>query len=430
VIFSNSTKILAVYLLIEYLVPSVLISQFEVPLVFRLADGSPYTVAVFWVYFCAAMLGVFGSSFFRAPSRAENFGSEQRLERICQLVLLTFCVINITGAILGISSWRYEEAEVGSSRLLSSIAISHYLGPFLCMMLLYFRARVLCNDKLVVMSTTRMLIVVYCLTAINGISSALFAAVTVPLVLFPSVFLPFFWRLPNRSSVSGDAFLKGILSVPIVLIAGLFLLNSGIQVKRGADADVTLASGIFSVGFPYITARNSVHYAQGITAVSDAWDAENIAMPLRNTAYRIDSLFGGVFNIQEPEVGTYSRKALIQFANYENINPKGGSSPGVIAAHAMSFPVGFGLIFIMAHLFLVGTFLSLLFDDSVRLSLFGSFYFAYFFIGYILAAPFEVFAIGPQLLITMSMIGIALARLGLFYSLFRYESGEDINESA
>ena len=126
--------------------------------------------------------------------------------------------------------------------------------------------------------------------------------------------------------------------------------------------------------------------------------------------YRI-KLFTGIDpGAEKPEVSTFARLALLQFANFERINSKGGSSPGFLASMTMVFPLSLSIISVFLVTFILVKLIDFIMFRQPPFSWIGAIFFAYIPLRFLTDSPLDLIIPGPIIILLLFTLLLSLRR--------------------
>jgi hypothetical protein len=108
---------------------------------------------------------------------------------------------------------------------------------------------------------------------------------------------------------------------------------------------------------------------------------------------------------KKPDIGSFSRLALLQFADYQNINPRGGSSPGLLASLTMVLPFPLAALVTFLATFILVKLLDFILCRQKPFSMIGAIIFAYIPFKLLTDSPIDLLIPGP---ITIALVSVFL----------------------
>lgn len=307
------------------------------------------------------------------------------------LVALGILGLSVAFIASGLSDYRYSSqgiSQTGSPVLLLLIFLTGVLRVVVLADLFYnmfvsrrrlprflsrvWRENVLLSSALLLMA--------------DGTGSAFLALIAFAYAVHPSGFrfIVFQTGRPGRLQI---ARVVAVLAIGVLFMVAWFLgeslkASTGTNGSLGGGIETTwgviTAPGFATDFFLYFVGRLSTYYYSLLFTVGHSWMQINspdwaLLYPLKSLLFRPDFLLGSPFDIGRPDVGSIS--AL----NYRNLhlgvlNPREGSSPGLVSSFVYVFPFPFNVFFCALYM----AWLSRMFDrliigaGNARLSVLGS----------------------------------------------------------
>jgi hypothetical protein len=416
---NQAPRVLFVYFVITYIIPFGLFSVLDTTPIFRTPMESSY--AVLWyivtIALCCCVIALTMKQRIRGAVRLAPLQPISHRFLIWYLALNTLALVMSSS--LGLVQWRYGSVGITDVPILALFAL-FYFG------LMVVALWVLIADHSLLLSRSgkhmllKVLLGVNIIGSINGLGTALFALFYVTILVSPQVMLGILFFSDDVSAASGNrtvvrrrvGVFAGAVIVCILLVnVAQPLFERGLVAKSGNDAlaDRALAFNEYT-GTEYLINRHSVHMSQALASIDDGWSPDNLMIVPAAFAYRFDVLLGRPYALRKPVISSYSRQALVQFANFLNVNPRGGSSPGILATFSMSFPLPVALLMTALFLLIVAKYLNYLLYRQPRLTIVGAILLNYFFMGLLLDSPFDAFVPGPQMLIVLAFLWLSTKR--------------------
>ena len=407
----QANKLLMAFLAMEFIIPFFLNIAFDTEPIFR--TPLHLETVVFW--FCAAVLLYSVTVFFADALPIIGSKKVYALKPISHKFLLIFLVLNIAIVFstfsLNLVQWRYSLVGISDRPLLALFAFSQFFITFILFWILIADHPLLLSRK-PFHFLLKLLIAANLLGSINGLGTTLLALFFLTLMVLPNVILPWMFKLDSaklKTRTTSKALSFIALPLVILLLAQPLLIR-GFTAKSGADADIALNIAAHT-SFNYIINRHSVHMSQTLAALEDGPDPENLSIVKNSFLYRANILFGKPFQITKPEISSYARKALVQFSDFGPVNPRGGSSPGLLATFFMSFPLVFAFPFLFVFLVILSNFTNYLLFSQPKLTWIGAFILSYFFVRLYLDSPFDTLLPGPPMGILIFTIIMSFRRV-------------------
>lgn len=305
------------------------------------------------------------------------------------------------------TQWRYGGPAISQQSDLALIAIAQLILPVLVFWVILTDHRLILDRRLGSI-LVKVGLVLALVLSINGLGRALLALILGMVLLLPRQMLPVLFESPT---VERAAFTRPqrlvLIGLAIVVFAPAFL-QIGVVAKSGASADIERSVEAHT-NVDYLINRHSVHMSSALASIEDGYDYENLHIVRDSYTYRLGVIFGNQNVDNKPEIASYARKALVQYANFARINPRGGSSPGVMATFVMSFPFWAAAIGFMLYCFFLTKLLDFLLCRQPRFSWLGALTFAYFPLRLVTDSPADFLLPGPVLLV-LAVVFLAARR--------------------
>ena len=247
-------------------------------------------------------------------------------------------LIGINILLSGLTQWRYT-TSISSSNLVLYASVIQILMPSLGFWVLMTDHRLILSrssSDLIV----KVIMLLGIISSINGYGSMPTTLLFILLFIAPKAMLGFLF---SNTSSKKKGFLK-YLTLPVIiffLIPTLFAM--GAFAKSG---NRTTVDEIFEhyTSANYMINRHSIHLSSLAASIEDGPEFSNISIPFKTAVFRFKKFTGIDSEVKKPDISTFSRLDLLQFSNLERINPKGGSSPGLIASLTMIMPLPLAVI--------------------------------------------------------------------------------------
>jgi len=404
---SRGAKILVAYLLLEYIIPLVLNLAFDTQPFFRLPIDSSTILLTLIFLISVYIFAVFIANY--TPSVVPN--KVTPLKPLSRSTLLVFSIVCIVVGILnfidGMAQWRYGPGIRSGNSILMLIAALQSLLPVVCYWVLITDHKMLVSRKSRDIKI-KLLLSSALVLSMNGLSGIIMTALFLFVFIMPRVALQvlFVNKNGNKKHRSSEKTIIFFFLIP-VLVASLFSL--GLYTKSGTKYSLKDSVATYT-GIEYLVNRHSVHLAIAAASIDDGPDINTLSIPLKTIVYRSKVLLGIEPNAKKPEISTFSRLALVQFANYENVNPRGGASPGLIGSITMIFPLMFAAIFLFIAVILCVKSIDFILCRQPYFSWIGAFCFAYIPLRFVLDSPFDILLPGPTLLVVLFLLFMSFRR--------------------
>ncbi len=404
VTLSRGAKIFLAFLFIEYILPLFLNLIFDTQPIFRLPIQSPFILLSILLLILVSYIALLASSF--TPSiKPRNSGPLKPLPKwIIVLFSLITILVGINVFISDLSQWRYT-TSILSSNLILYASVVQILMPSMSFW-------VLMTDHQFIKSGSRSDIIVKCIMllgiifSINGLGSIAVTLLFFIIFIAPKTALGFLFI----DSKNKDRNFFRFLALSILL---LFFIPPILEISSFAKSGKrSSASEVLSIhtNFNYLVNRHSVHLSSLAASIEDGPKFANIMIPFETAAYRLKKLTGVDSDAKKPEISSFSRLALIQFADFKNINPKGGSSPGFLASLTMISPLPLAIIATFLATFFLVKLLDSILSRQPPFSWIGAFIFTYIPFRFVTDSPLDIFIPGPVIIVLSIVLLLSLRR--------------------
>jgi hypothetical protein len=402
----SGMRLIRVYLTLAYVIPGILFAIIPPP------DGLYRIVSVNWlpVSLLLATIALYfaiGSAGRRGMRVATAQYEFRFIPPLLELVILVVLVaIGAAGYLEGLTDWRYREASL--SEALSPLAIAFALAPvglhFLLLVNLFFKRETDAPGGFVE-PLKRILLAVGFLLAANGTRTFLVAAMSVAFVFFPRSLRGLLFVDVTTLRKKGTR--RVALRFGQVLLAALFASAVpvawflGESVKRN-DLTVDIIGDLLDIGSPasIITFKAwnwSPTYASARVAIADYelssdWSVvpNYFLAPIGSFAFRANRLVQAAVAIPRPDEGSVAR-INYTMVSADPVNPREGTSPGLIAGFLFCLPFPLNLVALVAYMLALQRFLTRLADGSVgRLTVLGQVLFLLFVLPALFESPIDL----------------------------------------
>ena len=156
--------------------------------------------------------------------------------------------------------------------------------------------------------------------------------------------------------------------------------------------------------------RHSIHLSSLAASIEDGPEFSNIIIPFKTAAFRLKKFTGIDSEAKKPDISSFSRLALVQFSNQERINPKGGSSPGLIASLTMIMPLPLAVIGVFFVTFFLVKIIDFIMCRQPPFSWIGALIFAYIPLKNVTDSPLDLLIPGPITIVLLLVILLSLRR--------------------
>ena len=409
----QATPLLLTYLALEYIIPFVLNSYIDTEPLFRLPLDNKEAVDIFIISLIISALAIFFSAAMPVIGKKKKYPLKPINHNFLFSYLSISLVFTLFTFVFNLSQWRYSQIGISEQPTIAFIAFLQFFTVLVFLWILISDHKLLLSKKSNAM-LIKFLLAASIIGGINGLGGALFAMFAIPLILAPKLTLPWIFRInvTNGRNKSSLKILSFILLPLIALLLTPMLINIGLYAKSGPNAKATNPISLYNTT-SYLINRHSVHMSQALASIEDGYAINNLQIIQNSFLYRTNLLLGKPSEIERPLISSYSRKALLQFADFEgDINPRGGSSPGVLATFSMTFPPFFHLTFLFLFFLIVASFINYVLYSQPKLTWAGCLIICYFFLRIFLDSPADFFVPGPHMLALIVTIFLASRRKG------------------
>ncbi len=402
-ILSRGGKIFLAYLLIEYVIPLFLNLVYDTQPVFRMPIYSINVLFPLFFLILVSIIGVVAAQYTSTITPVQKGPIKPLPKWSIILISLVAIYIGYIITVAELTQYRYS-VSISDNTALIYAALIQLLMPAMSFW-------VLMTDHSLITSWSvrnifiKVIMLLGLIFSINGLGSIFVT------LLFAIIFIA-----PN--SILGLLFIKSVklrkhfFSTILIFILLIFIAPPVIKIgefaKTGNQVEVNEILSTYA-GFDYLVNRHSVHLSSLAASIEDGPNSSNLSIPFDTTVYRLKFLLGDP-TAEKPEISTFSRLSLLQFADHKNINPKGGSSPGLFASLTMIFPFPLAAIGVFFVTFIFIKLLDYILCRQPPFSWIGAFIFAYIPFRYPTDSPLDLFIPGPILIVLLLTLLLSLRR--------------------
>ncbi len=402
--FSRGGKIFFAFLLIVYIIPLFANLIIDTQPIFRLPiQSSPILFSILLLISVSIIALIIGS--ISTPIIPKNVGPIKPLPKS---IIVIFSIITISVGInillSGLTQWRYT-TSISSSNLVLFASVIQILMPSMGFW-------VLMTDHRLILSRSsgdiivKLIMLLGIISSINGYGSMPTTLLFILLFIAPNAIIGFLF---SNTSYKKKNFLK-YLTLPVIiffLIPTLFAM--GAFAKSGNRTTVDEIFKHYS-SVNYMINRHSIHLSSLAASIEDGPEFSNISIPFKTAAFRFKKFTGIDSEAKKPDISSFSRLALIQFSNLERINPKGGSSPGLIATLTMIMPLPLAVIGLFFVTFFLVKLIDFIMCRQPPFSWIGALIFAYIPLKNVTDSPLDLLIPGPITIVLLFVILLSLRR--------------------
>jgi hypothetical protein len=366
-------QIILIYCAFTYVAPLLLASLVDVPPgLYR--DTSIDAGPVLLLVAVMAVFTLLGSLPGRNPQPAPAAHTTiPFLSAPLQVALLAImCGISVLAYFKGYNNWRYQYESLSErgSPLLLLFALMPTLGKFLLFYYLFYDRKFAHGRGPSFLARKILLCGALLLTA-NGTVSLLFALLAVVFAFFPSTLDALLLRqekpavtarAPRKSRRLRTLALLGMSAGAVALAWAL-----GESIKRGEVYSVveqtsdlgfveTIVGWVVGrISSSYYSLRAALDHQAFVTDPAVFYD--HLLAPLRTFLYRIDYVLMQPFGFERPDPGTLMRINYLAIS-YDPINPREGTSPGLLAGFLLAMPFPTNYLVLLGYLHFAQRFIS------------------------------------------------------------------------
>ena len=402
---SRGERIFFAYLLITYLAPLFINLIYDSKPIFRLPIDSTLVLTILLFIIAVSSTAILFSKY--TPAIVPK--TKGPIKPIPKWFIVLFSLISIWIGFdifrSDLTQWRYM-ASMSDNSTLIYVALVQMMMPLMA----YW---VLITDHQFILSRspasimTKLIMLLGVLFCINGLGSALNSLVFVLFFLAPHSMLRLFYKNTAMASRKNRFLRKiGLLIILPIIIVPLFIAGS---YSKSKDAELKEAAIVYT-GLNYIINRYSVHLSSLAASIEDGSNYSDLSILYDATSFRIGVLTGLDPNAKRPDVNSFSRLALVQFADFRNIDPRGGSSPGLLASITMILPLPFSFIGVFVATLLIVKLLDFVLCRQPPFSWIGAFVFAFIPLTAVTDSPLDIIIPGPVLIVLILVMLLSFRR--------------------
>ena len=397
-------KIFFAFLLLEYIFPLLLNLLFDTEPIFRLPIHSLKNLFYTLIIISSSIFAVFISKY--TPTITPK--NKNPIKPVPKWFITMFSLIAIVlGLIIFIndlSQWRYSTSLSDNNLIIFASIIQT--------MMIFFIFWVLMTDQSFILSHSmsdiikKVIIFFATIFSINGLGSIFIVLIAGLFVFSPKSAMAIFYG--NFKNVSLRKILRTIIVISLFIVIFIPISKLALYAKSGNSSFKTITS--IYLDFNYLINRHSVHLSNLVASIEDEPDLSNLKVPFKIAIYRIKILTGIDPYVKKPEIGSFARISLLQFANFDNINPKGGSSPGLLASMTMVFslPVSIFSVFFITFFFI--KIIDFILCRQQPFNWLGAFIFSYMPLRYFTDSPLDLFIPGEITILILVLLILSFRR--------------------
>jgi hypothetical protein len=411
VIFTRGAKIFLVFLFIEYLIPLFLNLIYDTQPIFRLPIQSLNIKLIILLLISSSIFASLLARFIPTitPRTIGAIGPIKPLPR--WLILFISLITILVGYYLfnaGLTQWRYT-TSISSNTLILYASIAQTFLPAIAFW-------VLMTDHQFILSRSRsdifvkFIMLLGIIFSINGLGSIFITLLFTVVLIAPEKILAIMYykteNLKKKQTIVGNIAL--LISLPIIVT----YIFSAASFTKGGSLELSFKENLNlnTIGFNYLVNRHSVHLSSLAASIEDGPNISNLEILFDSAFYRLKILTGIDSTANRPEVTSFARLALLQFASFEKINPKGGSSPGLLASVTMVLPFPLSMITIFIITLIIIKLLDFILCRQPPFTCMGAIIFAYIPFRFLTDSPLDLIIPGPTIIILFLIFLLSLRR--------------------
>ncbi len=400
-------KIFIAYLLIVYIVPLLINLVYDSEPIFRLPIQKESVLLSVFLLILVSFLAIITAKY--TPTITPK--NKSPIKPLPKWITVGISLIAIT---LGysifnadLSQWRYTTSISSNSTVLYASLVQTIMPVLSFWILMTDHQFILSRSKSDIF--IKFLVVLGLLFSTNGLISILVTLIFALVFIAPNSMLGFLF---NSTEVKRNKkFLRylGLAMILPFIFTPLFM--AGLYAKSGVNEGYSFKEKTLAyTGLNYLINRHSVHLSSLAASIEDGPSHSDLTIPIDTAIFRFNLLTGLDSTPQKPEVSTFSRRALIQFADFRYINPTGGSSPGLLASFTMVLPLPLAIISVFFATLFIIKFSDFILCRQPPLSFIGALIFAYIPFRMVTDSPFDLLIPGPVSFVLLSIFLLSLRR--------------------
>ena len=400
-------KIFLAYLLITYIIPLFINLVYDSEPIFRLPIHSETVLLSILLLILMSFFAIIAARY--TPTVTPRNKSPIKPIPKWVILLISLVAISVGYSLFnaGLSQWRYTTSISSNSTVLYASVVQTIMPVMSFWILMTDHQFILSRSKSDIF--IKLIVVFALLFSTNGLISAVVTLLFALVFVAPNIMLGFLFN--NAEVKRNKKFLRylGLAIILPIIVTPLFI--AGLYAKSGTNEGYSFKEKTLAyTGLNYLINRHSVHLSSLAASLEDGPSYADLTIPIDTTVFRLKVLTGLEPDAQKPEISSFARLALIQFADFRNINPTGGSSPGFLASITMVFPLALAMILVFFATFVLIKLTDLIFCRQPPLSFIGALIFAYFPFKMVTDSLFDLLIPGPVIFILMLIFLLSFRR--------------------
>lgn len=397
-------KIFLAYLLIVYIFPLVINLVHDSEPIFRLPIHSETVLLLLFLLIFVSIFAI-AMSRYTPTVTPKNKGPIKPLPRWF-IIVISLVAISLGYTIFnaGLSQWRYTATISDESSLLYVSLIQTFMPALTYWILLTDHQLIRSRSWFDMLVKT--LILFGLVFSFNGLGSIFVTLLFALVFIAPHSMLILLFKDSSNNRKNFFRYLVIAIILPLVFIP---LLMAGLYSKSGVGGEDEESSfqesTLTYTGLNYLINRHSIHLSSLAASLEDGPNSADLTIPIDSTVFRLKVVTGLDPDAEKPEINSFSRRAILQFADYKNVHPRGGSSPGLLASITMVFPLPLAILCVFFATFLLIKLTDFILFRQPPLSFIGALTFAYIPFKLVTDSPFDLLIPGP-VIVTLFFIFI------------------------
>lgn len=398
-------KIFFAFLLLEYIFPLILNLLFDIKPLFRLHIHSLENFFSVLFLILTSIIAVFVSSYTPSITPKNKTPIKPVSKRFIIVISLITIIVGLSIFLNDLIQWRYKQS-ISEYRLLFFASILQYIMPFLIFWIIMTDHQFILSRRWSDIKIKGILLFAT-IFSINGLGGIVVAIISTLIFFVPRSILDLFYGNLKKSRLEKNI-IKKIILLSFIILIFIPIAKIGLFAKSGNYSFERIKS--VYLDFDYLVNRHSVHLSSLSASIEDGPNLSSLKAPFETIRYRLKIITGNASQATKPEEGTFARIALLQFANFERINPKGGSSPGLLASITMVFayPISILSVFLITLFFI--KILDFILCRQPPFTWLGAFVFGYTQLRLVTDSPFDLIIPGPITIILFLLLIFSLRR--------------------
>lgn len=406
-ILTRGGKIFLTFLFLEYIIPLFINLLYDSQPIFRLPINSLEIVFKIILLISASIFGLMLARY--TPTIIiRNSGPIKPLPKWF-IVMFSLFTIFIGSYVLssGLTQWRYI-TSISSNSILIYASVFQIMMPAIGFW-------VLMTDHQLILSRTKSdifvkgIMLLGIIFSMNGLGS-MFNTLIFTLVFFmPHKTLGLLFKNTVRKKIKKN-FIKNIALLALFPFILISIFYAGSFTKTASQLSFVENIKKHTINLNYLINRHSVHLCSLAASLKDGPNASDLSIPFDTAIYRLSTFTGIDPYAEKPEISSFARIALLQFADFDNINPRGGSSPGFLASMTMVFPITLSIINVFLATFILVKLIDCILFRQPPFSWIGAVVFAYIPLRFVTDSPFDLIIPGPVIILLLFTICLSLRR--------------------